>query len=236
MCDFYVSSCFDQSRSKCVSQVVAREVWQQDFRLRILFEFIIITVSSDPSESFVEYTLMQRHAILIQEDEVGILICVESDKKRPVDWLYIESLVKTLFDDDKTVVRRPIYMNSRSNYNSNKVQREILLNKKKGYESVIVVYCIDTDQYEVNANQKKELEAIEKYCTANGYELVWFCHDIEEALIGKSISDSEKYSRAVRFVKKDEIKGLDIERLTKDKYQKGSSNIVKVLSKFLPLK
>ena len=165
-----------------------------------------------------------------------LLLCVESDKKRPVDWLYIESLVRTLFVDDKTVVRRPIFMNGRSNYNSSKVQREILLCKKRGYESVNVVYCIDTDYYEVDASQKKELESIEKYCGTNGYDLAWFCHDIEEALLRNAVPDSEKYSRAIRFVKNDEIKKASIDKLSKTKYQKGSSNIVAILSKYLTLK
>lgn len=43
-----------------------------------------------------------------------------------------------------------------------------------------VIYCIDTDSYEVDMNHAKELEELERYCDTNGYDLIWFCHDVEE--------------------------------------------------------
>ena len=121
-----------------------------------------------------------------------LLFCVESNKQEQIDWLYIESMVKHMFVENNNIVRRPIFMNSRSRYNSAKVLKEISRYRSTSYESISVIFCVDTDKYEANANQKKEFESIVKYCSANDYDLVWFCHDIEEVCIGHSVSDSEK--------------------------------------------
>ena len=86
-----------------------------------------------------------------------ILFCVESNKQKQIDWIYISSLIRWFFDDDKSLVRRPVFMNGRSNYNARKVQKEIAGYSKGGYDSVTVVYCVDTDHYETDRNQKNEL-------------------------------------------------------------------------------
>lgn len=68
-------------------------------------------------------------------------------------------------------------MNGKSNYNSTKVAREIKkMTKDYIIGETVVLYCIDTDAYESNADQAKELDVISSYCRNNGYELIWFCH------------------------------------------------------------
>lgn len=54
-----------------------------------------------------------------------LLFCVESNKLKQIDWIYIESLIRHFYIEDRDVVRRPVFMNGRSNYASGKVQREI---------------------------------------------------------------------------------------------------------------
>ena len=165
-----------------------------------------------------------------------LLFCVESNKQEQIDWLYIESIVKYMFVEDNNIVRRPVFMNSRSRYNSAKVQKEITRYRSTSYESVSVVYCVDTDKYETDTNQKKELENIVKYCATNDYDLVWFCHDIEEVCVGHSVPDSEKKAYATRFVAKEEYKIIDKNKLMNKAYSKGFSNFVTVVSKYLTMK
>ena len=165
-----------------------------------------------------------------------MLFCVESNKQKQVDWIYIRSLLRNLFVEDKSITIRPIFMNGRSNYDSNKVRREILSWAKRGYESVTVVLCVDTDYFETKADQKKELEGIGEYCKQNNYEFVWFCHDIEEVLIGHSVADSEKVACATNYERKEQYKTVETKRLTGKKYLKGSSNFISVLEKYYKLK
>ena len=164
-----------------------------------------------------------------------LLFCVESNKQEQIDWLYIESMIKHMFVMDNNIVRRPVFMNSRTRYNSVKVQKEISRYQSTSYESVSVIYCVDTDKYEIDANQKREFENILKYCADNDYDLVWFCHDIEEVFIGHSVSDSEKKACATRFVAKEEYRIVDKNMLMKKTYSKGFSNFITVVSKYLTL-
>ena len=97
-------------------------------------------------------------------------------------------------------------MNTKSRDDSKDVRREI---NKKSKEFITgktsVIYCIDTDQYEKNADHAKELDNISKYCEENHYDLIWFCHDVEEVFLGKKISDSQKVQEAAMFRRKSKI-------------------------------
>lgn len=165
-----------------------------------------------------------------------LLFCVESNKQERIDWIYIESVIKHVFIDDRTIVRRPLFMNSRSRYNSPKVLGEIKRYQSASYESVSVIYCVDTDRIETNADQKKQFEEISKFCCDNKYELIWFCHDIEEDFVGHSVSDSEKTACATRFVTNEDYKQISVNKLKRSDYHKGNSNLLSVLGKYLSIK
>ena len=165
-----------------------------------------------------------------------LLFCVESNKQEQIDWIYIESVIKHVFIDERTIVRRPLFMNSRSRYNNPKVLREIKRYQTASYDSVHVIYCVDTDKIETNIDQKKQFEEITKFCSENGFELVWFCHDIEEVFLGYSVSDSEKKASATRFVSNEDYKKISIKKLKRSDYHKGNSNLLTVLEKYLSIK
>ena len=50
-------------------------------------------------------------------------------------------------------------------------------------KEIKVFYCIDTDLYESCYDHQKEFEDIKNFCAKNGYELIWFCHDVEEVFL-----------------------------------------------------
>ena len=164
-----------------------------------------------------------------------LLFCVESNNKEQIDWIYIESIIRNMFAEDRNVTIRPLFMNGRSNYNSLKVRRCIERFQTMSYESVKVIYCVDTDRIEVNASQKKEFEGIVDYCNEKNYELIWFCHDIEEVFLGHSVSDSEKRACATKFIVNSGYRTLDIKKLMKTDYHAGWSNIITVIGNHLSL-
>lgn len=100
----------------------------------------------------------------------------------------------------------------------------------------MVIYCIDTDQYEKNPNHKKEYDEIQKYCEHENYEMVWFCHDVEEVFIGYKVSDSDKTKKAAEFVKKNIVKNVNYKKLSSDKLIKNTSNMLLVFDKYLQRK
>lgn len=66
--------------------------------------------------------------------------------------------------------------------------------------------------------------------------LVWFCKDIERVYIGKKIPNTAKNVEATNFKKKKLIDDVDINALSESKYLKNTSNIAKVLGKYLRVK
>ena len=104
------------------------------------------------------------------------------------------------------------------------------------YRETRVIYFIDTDQYEINVDHAREFDEISRFCQENGYELVWFCHDVEEVFWGHKVSDSKKVKEAESFRRKRKIEELQIAKLSCDAKKTCSSNIIKVLDMYLARK
>ena len=80
---------------------------------------------------------------------------------------------------------------------------------------------------------EQELNAMMQFCKEKDYDLIWFCHDIEEAFLGKKVSDSQKVQEAADFRKKNKIEGIPIENLSVSEKKANSSNILCILDKYL---
>lgn len=168
---------------------------------------------------------------------IQMILCVETNKRADTDSIYIMEAVRHWYQlNNKTKISK-IYMNTKSRYNSKDVLREI---RKKTTDFSIgetrVIYCIDTDQYETNADHAKELENINRYCRENNYDLIWFCHDVEEVFLGHSIPDSQKVQAAASFRKKNEISKIQTGKLSCDVNCNCGSNLLKILDKYLSRK
>ena len=127
---------------------------------------------------------------------IQMILCVETNKKADTDSIYISETINYQIKISK------IYMNTKSKYDSKDVLRQI---DKKSKAFTIgktkVIYCIDTDQYEKNIEHLKELNNINQYCEKNNYDLIWFCHDVEEVYLEQRVLDSQKVQEAARFRK-----------------------------------
>lgn len=166
-----------------------------------------------------------------------IIICVESNENAKTDNIYIKETLSRFFLIDNSVKFSFVNMNTKSNYKSKKVLNKIgKCTKEYEIGETIVVYCIDVDKYDANPTQVKENAEIGKFVSDNGYELIWFCRDIEEVFLKTRVDKKEKVQRAIEFKKKKMVNEIAINSLEAKVPTKGKSNILKVLGKYLERK
>lgn len=166
---------------------------------------------------------------------VQLILCMETNKKAATDDVYIIELIRHVYQlSNQTKISR-IYMGTKTKYKAKNVLQEIEA-KTKTYISgeTHVIYCIDTDDYEKNMEHQTQLHEISRFCKQNGYDLVWFCHDVEDVFLGERIADSRKVSEADAFRRKGRIKELSLDKLSADAQRVHTSNLLNVLDKYLP--
>lgn len=107
-----------------------------------------------------------------------------------------------------------MYLNTKTRYKAKDVMKEIA-GKTKAFTigETKVIYCIDTDEYEKDAEHKRELDEIRRFCKEGGYDLIWFCHDVEDVYLGRRIPDSAKVQEASAFRRKRKIEEMDFRKL-----------------------
>lgn len=168
---------------------------------------------------------------------VQMILCVETNKRADTDSIYIMETIRYWYDLNNQVKISKIFMNTKSRYNSKDVLKEID-EKSKAFTigETKVIYCIDTDQYEKNIEHEKEFNSISRYCEEKGYDLIWFCHDVEEVFLGKKIPDSQKVNEAAMFRRKKKIEEIHPDKLSCNEKRACVSNIMRVLDKYLSRK
>lgn len=169
---------------------------------------------------------------------IQLLFCVETNKRANTDYIYIKDTIDKYFILNNEVKLTPVYMTSKMKFNSKDVI-DTIQRKTKDYAnlgSTVVIYCVDMDDYDSNPDHLREFKQISEYCSRNGYEFAWFCHDIEDVYLGKRISDNLKVTEAGKFRKGRRIDAVDINRLQENTYKCHASNIVTILKKYLDAK
>lgn len=168
---------------------------------------------------------------------IQMILCVETNKKADTDSIYILETIKHWYKLNNQIKINKVYMSAKSKYNAKDVIRDI---DKKSKDFTIgetkVIYCIDTDQYERNNDHAKELNDISQYCEKNKYDLVWFCHDVEEVFWGQKVSDSQKVQEAAAFRRKRIVEEIQADKLSCDVKRVGASNILNIFDKYLSRK
>lgn len=171
-----------------------------------------------------------------------LIFVLETDRRCQSDWMYINVLIHEQYDYNHSYIKlSPIFLGGRGNYNKKKVERDID-KRKSDYDNQnssnqsITIYCFDTDNFDSNPDDKKFLDDVKQYCENKKAELVWFCKDIEEVFTGSSIENSKKKDTARLFVKRKLIKNVLPDSFTASSFKRKTSNILRVLDKFLPRK
>lgn len=165
---------------------------------------------------------------------IQLILCVETNKRADTDSIYIMETIRHYYKVDNNVKLSKIYLNTKNRYNAKEIEREIA-DKRECYTfgETKVIYCIDTDDYEKNKEHEKQLNEITQYCAKNNYEIIWFCHDVEEVYQGRKISDSQKVKEAGNFRKKCLIEKVDRKNLSVINKCGYTSNILNILDEYL---
>ncbi len=81
---------------------------------------------------------------------------------------------------------------------------------------------------------KDTIEQFYQYDRAHhDYDFVWFCKDVEQVYLGKRVDKGKKKKEAEAFRCRRIIESISANRLSVAKHRIGSSNIMKVLDKYL---
>ena len=120
-----------------------------------------------------------------------IIFCVETTRQANTDYAYIRETIRHYYADDKKNVIRRVCMESKTRYNSKAVEENI--EKECAFSKHNhVIYCIDTDDWDTSADDRRLMEKIQAYCRSKGYDFVFFCRDVEDVYWGKRVLKTEK--------------------------------------------
>ena len=163
-----------------------------------------------------------------------LIFVVESDEKSQSDYLYIRAVLNNRYKIIKNndIKISSVFMGGKGNYNKKKTVNKINGFKRqysKNGESY-VIYCFDTDQFEIKHEDKTVLDKEKQYCKENGYDFVWFCHTVEEVFWGEVSAKADKTKKAILFSAKPKLQNVD---LKSNMMRKGKSNLMIVLDKYL---
>lgn len=166
-----------------------------------------------------------------------LIFIVETNKKCKSDWVYIKETIDRFFYVNPAQIKlSPVYLGGKGKYAAK--EKEVALLEAQ-YHSTSkenksqTILCLDCDDYDIKLEDKEFLNTAKQYCFDNGIDLIWFCKDVESVYIGKKVSDSEKKDEATKFKSKGMINQVDVRKLSLDTYTRNSSNIIKVLGKYL---
>ena len=167
---------------------------------------------------------------------VQFIFVVETNKKCKSDWIYIRDTINHFYEYDKINIKlNVVYMEGKGKYKYKEKEIKSLTSQYKAASKenkTNVIYCFDCDDYNKNKNDTEFLKNAKQYCDEKDYEFVWFCKDIEQVYIGKKVADNDKKKEAEVFKAKKLIKGVDAKKLSVNKYQINSSNILNILGKY----
>ncbi len=165
-----------------------------------------------------------------------LIFVVEAAESSKSDNIYIRSVLDEYFDfrSRSDIKVNTVYMDGRGNYKKrniiNKINKFAKEYNKLGATSVI--YCFDTDKFDCDPEDKNKFEEEANYCRMNDYDFVWFCHDVEEVFVGKSVDKNEKTNIAKQYSSNDGIKKVKKSNLRSTKMTKGKTNLLFVLEKY----
>lgn len=161
-----------------------------------------------------------------------ILLCVETNKTARTDYKYIDATIKRFYVNDRKIVYRPIFLETKTKYNAKDKVKEIKDAIKKYPGETSVIYFIDEDDYDVSSETQILYNNIKSYCESNGYELVFFKKDVEDVYLGQSVTKDEKVKKAEEFTRKKLIESVNESNLRSEIHRQHTSNILNVLDLF----
>ena len=177
--------------------------------------------------------------------ELKLLVLIESSDESKADGIYFSEVRRRFYtnfahDHEGEVSIDLIPLNGKQNYNNEKIVKRIDNNISMNTSFKVdtaVIYCLDTDSLEDSYKEGSFFYNVQKYCSDNNYDLVWFCKNVENVFLNKEVGQvSSKIEEAKTFARSDSINKIDEWRLSKQRIEYGCSNILCVLDKYLKRK
>ena len=167
-----------------------------------------------------------------------LILYVETNKQANTDVGYIDAVIKQLYQIGTEIKLQYKYFNGKGGYNAPKLLKEIKkdIAALKGRSSSEVIYCIDTDKYDSDAEVQKLNADIENFCHQNGYRFIWFCRDVEEVFLHTAVDDSKKKEAVSKFKAGNNLGKATEETLSSRAMAKKKSNMLLVLDQLLDRK
>ncbi|MBO5578737.1 MAG: hypothetical protein J5955_06540 [Bacilli bacterium] len=170
-----------------------------------------------------------------------LLLVTETSGEDKTDVIYINEVIKYFFDTSGVNVQW-ITLGGKTHYKDKKIESKIK-NLEKMFKSynkdgkTVTIYFVDTDSIEKDYKQGSFFKNLCDYIKEKGYELVWFCKNSENVFLYREPDSlTNKTEEAKNFAIKGGINGIGKDKLSKMAIELNCSNILIVLSKYLPEK
>lgn len=176
-----------------------------------------------------------------------LLIIVESkgsegDGGEPKsDQIYFSEIRRRFYtnfsnDFEGEVTIQTIPLGGKQNYKDEKIQKriqnEIAIGKSYGMH-VVPIYLIDSDSIAKTFKEGSFFANLQSYCDNRGYELIWFCKNVENVFLGIEPNQINKIEEAKKFARANGIFSIPEQKLKKRQNEYGCSNALLVLDKYL---
>ncbi len=161
-----------------------------------------------------------------------ILLCVETNKKARTDYQYIVATIKRFYQNNRKIIYKPIFLDSKTKYNAKDKIKEISNHIKEFPGETSVIYFIDVDDYDISYETKVLYDSIKAYCDKNEYDFVFFTKDVEDVYWGKQVNNIEKVKKVEEFKRKQLMNEIDESCLRVDEHKIHCSNILNILDKY----
>lgn len=164
-----------------------------------------------------------------------VIVCVETNKRANTDVSYINKAIRYFYYIDSNEVKLDFkFYETKTNYANKKLLKEIKDDcKVVGENNATVLFCIDTDDYEVRVEDARLNKDIENFCQQNGFRFTWFCRDVEEVFLHRQLHHKEKVSESKKFAMKDGIGQACEKDLHVTTFSKRKSNLLNNLDDVL---
>lgn len=164
-----------------------------------------------------------------------VVLCVESDKIAQTDNKYLDKAIREFYVIDNNIKLAYVNMDGKGNYDKRPVTNQIKKLFSGDFDERHVAYCIDIDN-QADSDIIKQNKKIEEYCKSLGYDLIWFCRDIEEVFLHKRISKSEKTAESNKFMRIQGLVKANEASLTSNHQTPKNSNMLYVLNGYMDRK
>lgn len=177
----------------------------------------------------------------MMDNPLQLLLVTETSGEDKTDVIYINEVIKYFFDTRGVNVQW-ITLGGKTHYKDKKIENKIKNFEKmfKSYNKdgkTVTIYFIDTDSEEREYKPGSFFKNLCDYIKEKGYELVWFCKNSENVFLNKDPDSLDnKTEDAKSFAKRNGISDINKDKLSKIAIELNCSNILVVLSKYLPKK